>query len=582
MKTIEEIIKKLINNQIDYNIFIKFNSKTAMEKTALINLIRKAVSEGYIQKTDNNLLRATKEGKHYIKKIEGKEEIPKTVQNKRISVNVQNAKLDSKIIAEAYNIKSDFSEELSNIANEINNKTIFDNKSDRIDLRELKTITIDNETSKDLDDAVSLEKIEDKYKIYVHISDVSHFIDLDSPLDLEARKRGNSSYLIDRVYNMFPEILSNNIMSLNENEDRFALTLIFVIDGKGDIIESNICKSLIKSDRRLSYNYADYIINKRVEEETWLLELMENLFEVKNILYKKRKEGKGLEFDNNDIKIILNEEGVPTEFFAENKKESARIIEELMILSNGVVAKKLKDYDGAIYRYHGSPDEYRFNNFKILAHNKGYELKRLEDGSYDIKGFLENIKGRAEENLLISVLLRSMTPSSYSVKNKSHFGLGLDYYSYFTSPIRRYADLLTHRIVKSTIIDGISGNYEIDSKLKDLCKDCCEELSLLDKTSNKAERHVRQIKAARYMKDRLGDEYYGIISSMFNNGITVEIEGLEIEGFIESHYVGADYRFYADMQSVFIDKSKAYELGDRVRIFVASVNIENGRINFSL
>lgn len=579
MKTIEEIIKKLINNQIDYNIFIKFNSKTAMEKTALINLIRKAVSEGYIQKTDNNLLRATKEGKHYIKKIEGKEEIPKTVQNKRISVNVQNAKLDSKIIAEAYNIKSDFSEELSNIANEINNKTIFDNKSDRIDLRELKTITIDDETSKDLDDAVSLEKIEDKYKVYIHISDVSHFIDLDSPLDLEARKRGNSSYLIDRVYNMFPEILSNNIMSLNENEDRFALTLIFVIDGKGDIIESNICKSLIKSDRRLSYNYADYIINKRVEEETWLLELMENLFEVKNILYKKRKSGKGLEFDNNDIKIILNKEGVPTEFFAENKKESARIIEELMILSNGVVAKKLKDYEGALYRYHGSPDEYRFNNFKILAHNKGYELKRLEDGSYDIKGFLENIKGRAEENLLISVLLRSMTPSSYSVKNKSHFGLGLDYYSYFTSPIRRYADLLTHRIVKSTII---SGNYEIDSKLKDLCKDCCEELSLLDKTSNKAERHVRQIKAARYMKDRLGDEYYGIISSMSNNGITVEIEGLEIEGFIESHYVGADYRFYADMQSVFIDKSKAYELGDRVRIFVASVNIENGRINFSL
>lgn len=581
MKTIEDIIKKLINNQTDYNIFIKFNSKNAIEKTALINLIRKAISEGYIQKTDNNLLRATKEGIRRINKLEGKDEIPKTVQNKRILANVQNAKLDSKIVADAYNIKFDFSEELSNIANEINNNAIFDNKSDnnRIDLRELKTITIDNETSKDLDDAVSLEKIEDKYKVYVHISDVSHFINLDSPLDLEARKRGNSSYLIDKVCNMFPEILSNNTMSLNENEDRFALTLIFVIDNRGDIIESNICKSLIKSDRRLSYNYADDIINKRVEEENWLLELMENLFEVKNILYKKRKSGKVLEFDNNEIKIILNEDGVPTEFFVESKKESARIIEELMILSNSEIAKKLKDYDGAIYRYHGSPDEYRFNNFKILAFNKGYELKRSRDGNYDIKGFLENIKGRTEENLLISVLLRSMTPSSYSVKNKSHFGLGLDYYAYFTSPIRRYADLLTHRIVKSAIIDG---DYEIDSKLKNLCEDCCEELSLLDKNSAKAERNVRQIKAARYMKDRLGDEYYGIISSMSNSGITVEIEGLEIEGFIESSYVGADYRFYEDMQSVFIDKSKAYELGDRVRIFVASVNIENGRINFSL
>ena len=172
-----------------------------------------------------------------------------------------------------------------------------------------------------------------------------------------------------------------------------------------------------------------------------------------------------------------------------------------------------------------------------------------------------------------------MTPSSYSIVNKSHFGLGLDYYTYFTSPIRRYADLLIHRIVKSVLINK---DKEIDLKLKDLCKNSFDKLSLLDKTSNKAERNVRQVKAARYMKDRLGDEYFGIISSMSKNGITVEIEGLEIEGFIESFYVGSNYRFYEDMQCVFIDKVKAYELGDRVKIFVASVNVENGRINFSL
>lgn len=578
MKTIEEIIKKLIKNPTDYNIFIRFNSKTAIEKTSLTNLIRKAISGGYIQKTDNNLLKATKEGRDYINKLEGKEDIPKRVQNKKISVNPQNAKLDSKIIAEAYNIKSDFSEELLKIANEINDKAIFDCK-DREDLRDIKTITIDGETSKDLDDAISIEKIEDKYKVYIHISDVSHFIDIDSPLDLEARNRGNSSYLIDKVYNMFPEILSNNIMSLNENEDRFAVTLIFIINNEGDIIESNICKSLIKSDRRLSYEYAENIINKKSEEENWLIELMNNAVEVKNILYKKRKEGKGIEFDNTDIKIILNEEGYPIEFYGEEKKESARIIEELMLLSNSEIAKKLKDYDGAIYRYHGLPDEYRFNNFKILAHNKGYELKKLSNNDYDIKSFVENIKGKSEEKLLIPVLLRSMTPSSYSVINKSHFGLGLDYYTYFTSPIRRYADLLIHRIVKSVLIDG---NKEIDSKLKNLCVDLSEKLSLLDKTSNRAEKDIRQVKAARYMKDRLGDEYYGIISSMSNNGITVEIEELEIEGFIEAHYVGSGYRFYNDMQNVFIDKRKAYELGDRVKIFVANVNVENGKINFSL
>lgn len=578
MKTIEELIRKLIKNQIDYNVFIKFNSKTVIEKTALTNLIRKAISENYIQKTDNNLLKITKEGREYINKLEGKEIAPKTIQNKKISVNPQNAKLDSKIIAEAYNIKSDFSEELLKIANEINNNAIFDCK-DRIDLREIKTITIDGETSKDLDDALSIEKIEDKYKVYIHISDVSHFIDIDSPLDLEAKSRGNSSYLIDKVYNMFPEILSNNIMSLNENEERFALTLIFIIDKEGNILESNILKSLIKSDRRLSYNYAEDIINKKVEEENWLLELINNFLEVKNILYKKRKEGRGIEFDNNDIKIVLNEEGIPIEFYGEEKKQSAHIIEELMLLANSEIAKKLKDYDGAIFRYHGLPDEYRFNNFKILAHNKGYELKKLENGGYDIKEFIERVKGKAEENLLTSVLLRSMTPSSYSIVNKSHFGLGLDYYTYFTSPIRRYADLLIHRIVKSVLINK---DKEIDLKLKDLCKDSFDKLSILDKTSNKAERNVRQVKAARFMKDRLGDEYFGIISSMSKNGITVEIEGLEIEGFIESYYVGSDYRFYQDMQCVFIEKIKAYELGDRVKIFVASVNVENGKINFSL
>lgn len=578
MKTIEEIIKKLIKNPTDYNIFIKFNSKTAIEKTALTNLIRKAISEGYIQKTDSNLLKSTKEGKDYINKLEGKENAPKRVQNKKISVNPQNAKLDSKIIADAYNIKSDFDEELLKIADEINNNAIFDCK-DRIDLRNIKTITIDGETSKDLDDAISIEKIEDKYKVYVHISDVSHFIDIDSPLDLEARNIGNSSYLIDKVYNMFPEILSNNIMSLNENEDRFAITLIFIIDNEGNIIESNICRSLIKSDRRLSYDYAENIINKKVEEENWLIELMNNAVELKNILHKKRKEGKGLEFDNTDIKIILDEEGYPIEFYGEEKKESAHIIEELMLLANSEIAKKLKDYDGALYRYHGLPDEYRFNNFKILAHNKGYELKKLPNEDYDIKSFVENIKGKSEEKLLIPVLLRSMTPSSYSVINKSHFGLGFDYYTYFTSPIRRYADLIIHRIVKSVLIDG---NKEIDSKLKDLCNDLSEKLSLLDKTSHRAEKDIRQVKAARYMKDRLGDEYYGIISSMSKNGITVEIEALEIEGFIEAYYVGSGYRFYQDMQSVFIDKVKAYELGDRVKIYVASVNVENGKINFSL
>ena len=308
---------------------------------------------------------------------------------------------------------------------------------------------------------------------------------------------------------------------------------------------------------------------------------MINALDVKNILYKKRKEGKGLEFEDQDVKIVLDDEGMPIEFYAEEKKESSKIVEELMIFTNSEVAKKLSKYEGVIYRYHGSPDEYRFNNFKILAHNKGYDLKQLEDKTYDIKAFIDDIKGKQDENLLIPVLLRSMTPSSYSTINKSHFGLGFDYYTYFTSPIRRYADLLIHRIVKDVLIKNNNSN-SIEEKLKNICINSTESCSLLDKTSKKAERHLRQIKAARYMKNRLGDEYYGVISSITKNGIYVEIEGLEIEGFIESTYVGSNYKFYQDMQSVYIDKIKAYELGNRVKILVASADIENARIFFSL
>ena len=581
MKTAEELIKKLMKNQMDYNIFIKFNSKTAIEKTALTNLIRKAISDGYIQKTDGNLLKVTKEGKQYINRLEGKEEAPKTVKSVKVNIDVKNAKEDSKIIAKAYNIKQDFSEELIKYAEEINEAANFNNiEEDRIDLRNLKTITIDSESSKDLDDALSIEKQDDdNYKVYIHISDVSHFIELNSPLDIEARSRGNSTYLIDEVYNMFPEILSNNVISLNENTDRFAMTLLVHINNKGEVLSSEVFKSVINSNRKLSYDYVEDIIDKKCQDEDWLMVLIDNALTIKNLLYNRRKEGRGVEFDNQDIKIVLNDDGIPIEFYAEEKKQSMSIVEELMLLANSEIAKKLSKYDGAIYRYHGVPDEYRFNNFKILAHNKGYDLKALSDKSYDIKEFVDRVRGKQEENLLIPVLLRSMTPSSYSIVNKSHFGLGLDYYTYFTSPIRRYADLLIHRIVKDTIL---SGKEVIEDSLKNICKDSIDSLSLLDKTSKKAERYTRQIKAARYMKDRLGDEYYGVISSISPKGIYVEIEGLDIEGFIESIYIGSNYRFYQDMQSVYIDKIKAYELGNRVKVLVAKSNVENGKIFFSL
>ncbi len=577
MKTVEDIIRKLLKQSADYNIFIKFNSKTSTDKMSLTNLIRKAISDGYIQKTDTNVLKVTKEGRAYLNKIEGIEDAPKVaIATRRVNVNANNAKLDSSIIAKAYDIKLDFSDEIINIANDINNNANFSAvEDDRVDLRHLKTVTIDSEESKDLDDAFSIESIDDNtYKLYIHISDVSHFVELNSKLDLEALSRGTSTYLIDTVYNMFPSILSNNIFSLNEGVDRFTLSVIANINTNGDILDFNIVKSIIHSDRKLSYNYVQDLIDEKNTDESWLLELIKNANLIKDILYNNRKKKGVLEFNNKDLKIKLDDNGIPLEFNIVESLDSHKIIEEFMLLANSLVAIKLKDFDGVIYRYHGEPDEVHFNNFKKLALNKNFDLNKMR-----IDEFVEKVRGSEYENLLIPVLLRSMTPSSYSTTKKSHFGLSLDYYTYFTSPIRRYVDLLIHRIVKDVIINK---NSSINDTLKDVCTTNIEHLSILDKKAKKAENTLIQIKAARYMKDRLGDEYYGIISSISNKGIFVEVEGLEIEGFIEAHYVGSNYRFYQDTQSIYLDRLKAYELGDRIRILVASANTETGKIQFSL
>lgn len=577
MKTVEDIIRKLLKQSADYNIFIKFNSKTSTDKMSLTNLIRKAISDGYIQKTDTNVLKVTKEGRAYLNKIEGIEDAPKVaIATRRVNVNANNAKLDSSIIAKAYDIKLDFSDEIINIADDINNSANFSVvEDDRVDLRHLKTVTIDSEESKDLDDAFSIESIDDNtYKLYIHISDVSHFVELNSKLDFEALSRGTSTYLIDTVYNMFPSILSNNIFSLNEGVDRFTLSVIANINTNGDILDFNIVKSIIHSDRKLSYNYVQDLIDDKNTDESWLLELIKNANLIKDILYNNRKKKGVLEFNNKDLKIKLDDNGIPLEFNIVESLDSHKIIEEFMLLANSLVAIKLKDFDGVIYRYHGEPDEVRFNNFKKLALNKNFDLNKMR-----IDEFVEKVRGSEYENLLIPVLLRSMTPSSYSTTKKSHFGLSLDYYTYFTSPIRRYADLLIHRIVKDVIINK---NSSINDTLKYVCTTNIEHLSILDKKAKKAENTLIQIKASRYMKDRLGDEYYGIISSISNKGIFVEVEGLEIEGFIEAHYVGSNYRFYQDTQSIYLDRLKAYELGDRIRILVASSNVESGKIFFSL
>ena len=449
---------------------------------------------------------------------------------------------------------------------------------DRIDLRDLKTVTIDGADSKDFDDAISIEKLIDGYKIGVHIADVSHFVDTGSALDREARKRGNSVYLIDKVYPMFPHELSNGICSLNEGVSRFAMTVFINIDYKGNVRESEFYKSVIKSDRRLTYDYAQDILDEIENDEEWIKKLLKEANEVKEILLKKRIENGSIEFNLNETKIILDGDGNPKDFFIAERKETHKIVEELMLLANCEVAKKLKNIKGAIYRVHDFPDKEKLDTFSRIAYNRGYKLIRDAEGNIDFNSFIESIIGKPDEKLLLTLLLRSMKQAVYDTNNIGHFGLGFEYYTHFTSPIRRYTDLLTHRLLKLVLEEELKN---LKPSMQKMFNNAAQSCSKTERVAIECERTLNKVKAVRFMKDKVGKEYDGIISGVTKFGIFVEIEERGIEGLIRYATLKSHYRFDEKEQAAYSEaEAKWFTLGDKIRITVYKVNLKELFIDF--
>lgn len=496
-----------------------------------------------------------------------------------IKIDINNPKKDAELTAKAYNIPIEFPkkclEEAESLPDNLENKPL---EFDRIDLRELKTITIDGADSKDFDDAISVEKLENGYKIGVHIADVSHFVYTGSALDREARKRGNSVYLIDKVYPMFPHELSNGICSLNEGVSRFAMTIFIIIDNNGEIKKSEFHKSVIKSDRRLTYDYAQDILDEIEEDEEWLKKLLKEANEAKEILLKKRIEGGSIEFNLNETKITLDKDGNPKDFFIDERKETHKIIEELMLLANCEVAKKLKNIKGAIYRVHDFPDKEKLDTFNRIAYNRGYKLIKDKEGNIDFHSFIESINGKPDEKLLLTLLLRSMKQAVYDTNNIGHFGLGFQYYTHFTSPIRRYSDLLIHRLLK-TVLDEGNDKLKLKPSMQKMFNNAAQNCSKTERTAIECERSLNKVKAVRYMKDKVGKEYNGIISGVAKFGIFVEIEGRGIEGLIRYCLLKSHYRFVENEQTAY-SENKSYTLGDRIRIKVYKVDIKELFIDF--
>ncbi|NLY46136.1 MAG: ribonuclease R [Tissierella sp.] len=490
-------------------------------------------------------------------------------------------------IIRQFKLPEEFPERIKDIATNIEQEISPKDMEGRTDLRDLKTFTIDGPDAKDLDDAISIEALENgNYSLGVHIADVAHYIKENSPLDKEALNRGNSVYLIDRVVPMLPKELSNGICSLNPNEDRLTLSVIMEINKNGNVVNHKILESVINSKARLIYDdVSDYLENEDEAAKEKLINLLpelDNMLELAQILNDKRDKRGSIDFDFPETMIILDDEGIPVEIKKMDRRIANRMIEEFMLVTNETVAE---EYFWAeipfLYRIHEEPSEDKLANFAKFIHNFGYRLKGKEIHPKELQLLTKEIKGKKEEIVISTLLLRSLRKAKYSSEPDVHFGLASKYYSHFTAPIRRYPDLVIHRIIK----DNLKGKLSIDKQriLEDRLPEIADHTSMTERRAEEAEREVEDMKKAQYMSDKIGEKYEGIISSLTSFGIFVQLENT-IEGLVHfSNMLDDYYNFDEENYYIIGERSKKiYRLGDTVNIEVVGADPLKRNIDFAL
>ena len=458
--------------------------------------------------------------------------------------------------------------------------------SGRRDLRSEEIFTIDGSDTKDIDDAISLSKLDDgKYKLGVHIADVSYYVKEGTKLDDEAYFRGTSVYLVDRVLPMLPHKLSNGICSLNENEDRFAFSCEMIIDDKGDIGHYEIFKSIIRSRKKMTYEEVNKILEENTTSEDYkpfekTLLLMN---ELSKILRKKMIRRGYIEFESTEAKIKVDENCHPTHIESRVQRSGEELIENFMIAANETVASSIyyKNLPG-IYRVHDKPDEKRLSEFMKFLSLHGYVVngKNKIDNPKDLQHILSQLEEVPEVRVLHDMAIRSQAKAVYSDINIGHFGLGSKCYSHFTSPIRRYPDLILHRLLKD-----YNYNYSdrIISERKEELPIECEHCSIREQEAQNCERDVDKMKKAEYMMDHIGEVYDGIISGVVEFGFFVELENT-IEGLVKAESIKGDYYvFDNDLMALIGKKSKKkYSFGDKVKVKVTRADKDKSEIDFEI
>ena len=497
--------------------------------------------------------------------------------------------IDIDIIIRKYNLPEDFPPSVLNSALDIEDFITEDEIKGRLDLRNVKMVTIDGEDAKDLDDAVSIERLENgNFKLGVHIADVTHYVKERSVIDKEAFKRATSVYLIDRVIPMLPKKLSNGICSLNPKVDRLTLSCIMEVNRQGKVVNHTIAQSVIKTNERMTYTDVTKILRDNdaelIERYKDLVDDFKAMEELCKILRKKRLDRGTIDFDFEECKIILDEKGKPIDIKPYERAIANRMIEEFMLLANETVAEHMEKLKVPfVYRIHENPDAEKLEKFKAFIYNLGYNdiTWGEEVNPKALQRVLDKFKGENEETIISTLLLRSMMQARYSPECAGHFGLAADYYCHFTSPIRRYPDLQIHRIIKEYLNKELTENRS--KKLVSIVDSAAKQSSEMERVAQEAEREVDDLKKAEYMKDRIGEIFEGMISSVTGFGAFVELPNT-IEGLVHITSFRDDYYIYDEDRLILIGErnKKIYRLGDKLKVLCSKVDILSREIYFEI
>jgi len=486
-----------------------------------------------------------------------------------------------------YGLPYKFPTEVENYASKISIEISDKEIAKRRDMRKDLTFTIDPKDAKDFDDALSFTPLKNgNYEIGIHIADVSHYVQENTILEDEAYQRATSVYLVDRVVPMLPEILSNNVCSLRPNEEKLTFSVVFEIDEKAHVINQWFGRTVIYSDKRFAYEDAQEIIeNPTKNPDNKINQAILKLDELAKIIRKKRMKQGALSFDKTEVKFHLDENFNPTGVYVKESKDANKLIEEFMLLANRKVAEfigKKKENNKPktfVYRIHDEPNIDKLAALQGIISKFGYKIstETKKDTTASLNKLLADVHGKAESNMIETLTIRSMSKAIYTTNNIGHYGLAFDYYTHFTSPIRRYPDVMVHRLLQHYLDGGKSPKVEI-------YEEKCKHASEREFMASKAERNSIKYMQVKYMQDHKNQEFKGVISGVTEWGIYVEIIENKCEGMVRTKDIRSDYYIFDEKQYAFIgqETKKVYQLGDEVTVSVKNTDLERKRLDFNL